>query len=180
MTLTFHPSSKLQERRLLAQPWETRAALMDQSISFSPRAKTYTRLNSVPLLLDEDYERLRDCGIAIEEDAAQRFLVFKSVKLGGQTYTAPECDILVVIPPNYPQAGNDMLWTYPRLRRADGRPIPATLDPAGGDNRTYQGCEFCRWSRHWTAPPGLWRPGKDDVMTIWRRIEWAMQNPDCQ
>lgn len=133
----------------------------------------------MPLLLDEDYERLRDCSLIIEEDAAQRFLVFKNVTSGGELYTVPECDVLVVIPPNYPQAGNDMLWTFPRLQRVDGRPIPATLE-SGGDSRTYQGREFCRWSRHWAEPPGLWRPGKDDAMTIWRRVEWALKHPDSQ
>ena len=59
----------------------------------------------MPLLLDEDYERLRDCGIVIEEAAEQRFLIFRNVTSGGQVYTVPECDVLVVIPPNYPQAG---------------------------------------------------------------------------
>ena len=41
----------------------------------------------MPLLLDEDYERLRDCGIVIEEDASHRFLIFKNVKSGGQLYS---------------------------------------------------------------------------------------------
>lgn len=131
------------------------------------------------LLLDQDYENLRTNGIAVEEDAAQRFLVFTHVKPGGPGYNVPECDVLVIIPQNYPQAGNDMFWTHPRLQRADGQPIPQTLE-AGNDSRTYQGRLFCRWSRHWNEPPGQWRPGKDDVMSIWRRVDWALQHPDCK
>jgi hypothetical protein len=133
----------------------------------------------VPILLDSDYESLRDAGIAFEEDVAQRFFVFLGIKPQGGQYTTPTCDVLVVIPPNYPQAGNDMFWTYPRLQRANGRPIPATMDPGGGDHRSWKGREFCRWSRHWDpSSPGGWRPGKDDIMSIYRRIQWALKHPD--
>jgi len=113
-----------------------------------------------------------------EEDVAQRFFVFLGVKPQENQYTVSSCDVLVVIPPNYPQAGNDMFWTYPQLHRADGRPIPAVLGP-GGDSRIWKGREFCRWSRHWDpSGPGAWRAGKDDVMSIYRRIEWALKYPE--
>lgn len=133
----------------------------------------------MPLLLDSDYERLRGVGLTFEEDTVQNFFIFLGVRLPENQYTAPACDVLVIIPPNYPQAGNDMFWTYPRLHRKDGRPIPAVLEPGGGDNRFWKEREFCRWSRHW-APnsPGGWRPGKDDIISIYRRIEWAMRYPD--
>lgn len=135
----------------------------------------------MPILLDSDYESLCGAGFAFEEDVAQRFFVFLGIMPQGCRYTVPTCDVLVVIPPNYPQAGNDMFWTYPRLQRADGRPIPATMDPGGGDSRVWKGREFCRWSRHWDpSSPGGWRPGKDDIMSIYRRIEWALKHPDGQ
>ena len=131
------------------------------------------------LLLDSDYESVREAGLEYEEDAGQRFFVFLSIRLQERQYTVPACDVLVVIPPNYPQAGNDMFWTYPRLQRADGHPIQAVLDPGGGDNRFWKGREFCRWSRHWNpSSPGAWRPGKDGIMSIYRRIEWALRHPD--
>lgn len=130
----------------------------------------------MPLLLDTDYATLRDARLAFDEDPAQRLFVFLGTKLPDGQYTVPGCDVLVVMPPNYPQAGNDMFWTYPRLHRSDGRPIPAVLDPGSGDNRTWKGREFCRWSRHWNS--GSWRPGKDDIMSIYRRIEWALKYPD--
>lgn len=133
----------------------------------------------MPLLLDAEYEALRGAGFVFDEDAGQRFFVFLGFELQAQQYTVPACDILVVIPPNYPQAGNDMFWTYPRLQRTDGRPIPATMDPGGGDSRIWKGNEFCRWSRHWDASsPSAWRPGKDDIMSIYRRIDWALKYPD--
>lgn len=135
----------------------------------------------MPLLLDSDYESLRDAGLQYEEHAAQRFFVLLGITLPAQQYTISVCDVLVVVPQNYPQAGNDMFWTYPPLQRADGRPIPAVLGPGGGDNRFCNGREYCRWSRHWQpTSPGAWRPGKDDFMSIYRRIEWALAHPDCQ
>ena len=73
-----------------------------------------------------------------------------------------------------------MLWTHPRLIRADGKPIPRTNDPGGGDNRVFNGEEFCRWSRHWRQGPSVWKPGKDNIVTIFRRIEWALGNPEAQ
>lgn len=135
----------------------------------------------MPLLLDVEYEALREANLAFNEDTAQRFFVFLGVRPQENLYTVLTCDVLVVVPPNYPQAGNDMFWTHPRLHRSDGRPIPAVLDPGGGDNRFWQNREFCRWSRHW--PPsssGAWRAGKDDIMSIYRRIEWALKYPDGQ
>jgi hypothetical protein len=132
------------------------------------------------LLLDSDYERLHDAGIAFEESELHRFLIFLGVKPRTPKYTVDACDVLVVIPPNYPQAGNDMFWTLPQLFRADGKEIPQVLGPGGGDNRVWNGREFSRWSRHWdSSSPGAWRPGKDDVISIHRRIVWALEHPDC-
>lgn len=131
------------------------------------------------LLLGEDYEKLRERSISIEEDEKSRFIIFKRYPLPDDVYTVGECDVLVVIPLGYNQEGNDMFWTNPRLVRQDGRPIPATIDVGGGDSRIYDGREFCRWSRHWQpGSKGAWRPGFDDIISIQRRIDWALRNPD--
>lgn len=135
----------------------------------------------MPLLLDRDYERLHEAGISFREDEPNRFLIFMGVSLDDPKYNVSECDVLVVIPPNYPQAGNDMFWTSPSLSLADGRTIPQVLGPGGGDSRFWDGREFCRWSRHWQPGlPGAWRPGKDDVISIHRRVTWALSHPHCQ
>lgn len=133
------------------------------------------------LLLDEDYEELRDAGIVIDEDAANRFLVFKDFPLPNGMYTVPHADILVVIPANYNQGGNDMFWTFPRLVKRDGQGIINTNNSGDSDNRTYQGREFCRWSRHWfDNSPSRWRPGRDNAMSIYRRVDDALKNPHRQ
>jgi hypothetical protein len=133
------------------------------------------------LLFEEDYTKLKERGLSYEESESQRFFVFTSYQLPQALYTVERCDVLVVIPPNYNQAGNDMFWTYPRLLRADGKQIPQVLDPGGGDNRVWNGKEFCRWSRHWNpSGQGAWRPGMDDIVSIYRRVDWALRHPDCQ
>jgi hypothetical protein len=135
----------------------------------------------MPLLFESDYEKLRARGFTYEESEPERFFVFSHYLLPAGLYSEPTCDVLVVIPPNYNQAGNDMFWTYPHLRRLSGVPIPGANNPGGGDNRISKGREFCRWSRHWNPPGrGVWRPGRDDIISIYRRIEWALKNPDAR
>lgn len=132
------------------------------------------------LLLDEDYQKLDEIGVSYAEEDGQRFLVFKNYPLPDGLYKQADCDVLVVIPTNYNQAGNDMLWTKPRLTRMDGKPIPKTNEYGGSDSRLFEGQEFCRWSRHWNSGSSRWRSGEDDITTIQRRIEWALRHPDAQ
>lgn len=133
----------------------------------------------MPLLLDDDYIRLADWGITFEESEQQRFFIFTKYKLPQGLYTAECCDVLVMIPPNYNQAGNDMFWCAPHFERADKMPIPQVMPPGGGDNRLWNGQEFFRWSRHWNPPnPGVWRAGKDDIISIYRRIDRSLKNPN--
>lgn len=132
------------------------------------------------MLLEEDYAHLADFGLTYEESEEDRFFIFTQYALPPRLYTVEECEILVVVPPNYNQAGNDMFWTYPHLVRRDGRPIPATLGPGRSDNRIWRSKEFCRWSRHWRSGPSSWRPGRDNIISIYRRIDWALRNPDAK
>jgi hypothetical protein len=133
------------------------------------------------LLFDEDYIALQERGFSYVEDEQQRFFIFKDYPLPGGLYTVDTCDVLVVIPTNYNQDGNDMFWTNPRLHRSDGKTIPNTqnIGEVYNDNRNFQGIEYCRWSRHWLhGTPSMWRPGRDNIISIQRRIEWAFRNPD--
>lgn len=134
----------------------------------------------MPLLLDGDYEALKARGLKMLEDEPNRFLVLPEYMLPDGLYQQKAADILVALPRNYNHDGNDMFWTYPRLVRADGKPIPATNDPGAGDNRVFGEKEFCRWSRHWQNGSSVWKPGKDNIVTILRRIAWALGSPDTK
>lgn len=131
------------------------------------------------LLLDEDYIELKERGVAYVEDAAQRFLILVNYVLPPGLYEQQTCDVLIAIPSNYNQAGNDMFWTCPRISRTDGQNIPATNEP-GCDSRTFDGRVFCRWSRHWNQGSSVWKSGKDNVVTILRRLTWAFEHPDAK
>lgn len=131
-------------------------------------------------MFDDDYKTLDELGIAYVEDEGQRFLVLKNYPLPENLYQQTQCDVLVIIPTNYNQAGNDMFWTHPRLVRSDGVAIPNTHDAGARVNNHFDGREFFRWSRHWNDAGSRWRSGDDDVTTILRRIEWALRKPDAK
>jgi hypothetical protein len=136
----------------------------------------------MPLLFDSDYKILADCGLQYEEDEANRFLILKNFPLKDGLYSFNgvgliDVDVLIVIPPNYNTAGNDMLWVSPELKRTDGKAIPAAFGVGKGAAKHYQGKEFCRWSRHF--PPNSWRPKVDNIQKIIDRVQWALSNPDA-
>ncbi len=131
----------------------------------------------MPLLFESDYEELRARGLTFVEDESLHRLVLRSFELPEFVYTQTACDVLVEIPPNYNQGGNDMFWTFPKLERADGRPIPNTGD-ASCDPRTFEDKLFFRWSRHWHSGSAVWQPGKDNIVTIVNRLTWAFNHPD--
>lgn len=133
----------------------------------------------MPLLLDEDYARLKEIGIAVEEDQNSRFLVFPSFPLLDGLYESETVDVLVVIPTNYNDDGIDCIWVKPYLKRKDGREIPRASLPGAGENHRYNGAEFCRWSRHWNKENNKWKAGVSNIDTILRRIQWALNNPDA-
>lgn len=135
----------------------------------------------MPLLFDEDYVILAECGLQWTEDEPNRFLILKDFPLPSGVYTAAGqprdvVDVLYVIPQNYNTEGGDMFWVYPYLERADGKPIPQVTGP-GVDTRTSGGIEYLRWSRHWNNRP--WKPKVDIVQKIIDRITWAFAKPDA-
>jgi hypothetical protein len=134
------------------------------------------------LLFDEDYELLKNSGLVYAEDSDSRFLVVRNYPLppGQYLYNGnpiETVEVLMIIPPNYNMDGGDMFWTHPFLKRADGQPIPATMEFGGGDARRFDGKEYCRWSRHF--PAGTWKAKIDKLEKILSRIEWALRNPSA-
>ena len=132
----------------------------------------------MPLLHDEDYDLLAEQGLEYEEDKTSRFLVLKNYPLPKDLYSINYCDVLIIIPPNYNAAGNDMFWTHPILSRIDNKPIPRANKPGDKHNHFYETKEFYRWSRHWNDAAS-WKPNIDNILTILQRLEWALNNPDA-
>ncbi len=134
------------------------------------------------LLLVEDYEILEKAGLDYEEVEGSRFLILKNFPLKENLYSfAGEnleyTEVLIVIPANYNTSGNNMLWTYPELKRTDGKAIPQAFGFGQIDPRHHNGKEYCRWSRHYK--PDSWKSKVDNIQKILDRIEWALSNPDA-
>ena len=65
-------------------------------------------------------------------------------------------DLLVRLPPGYPDVCPDMWWFSPSVHRADGTDLPNT-----GVYEHHLGRRWQRWSRHLT--PEQWRSGIDGL-----------------
>lgn len=72
-------------------------------------------------------------------------------------FTPERTDLLVRLPPGFPDAAPDMFWADPEIR------ISATgqYAPASEHREQYAGRTWQRFSRH--LPPGAWRPGIDSL-----------------
>jgi hypothetical protein len=66
-------------------------------------------------------------------------------------------NLLLRLPPGFPDATPDMFWFDPAVTTAAGAPIPGTEVRETHNGRTWQ-----RWSRH---IQGQWRPGIDNLAT---------------
>ncbi len=66
-------------------------------------------------------------------------------------------DLLIRLPPGFPDAGPDMFWLSPGVTTAAGGVIPGTEQ-----TENYLGRQWQRWSRH---IGGQWRPGIDNLDT---------------
>jgi hypothetical protein len=110
-------------------------------------------------LLEEDEEFLKAKGYRYEATSENSVLnlVIKDFVLP-TAYLPNTVDLLIRIPPGYPQGNPDMFWTDPHVRKVNG------TDPQCASVReTHLGRTWQRWSRHWSAP---WRPGTDGLQTF--------------
>jgi hypothetical protein len=72
-------------------------------------------------------------------------------------------DLLVRLPPAYPDAQPDMFWCDPPLKLGS-----TGIEPIGTDIReNFVGRAWQRFSRH--IAPGAWRPGQDNLQS-WVRL----------
>jgi hypothetical protein len=74
-------------------------------------------------------------------------------------FSLPSTSAAIQIPSGYPSAALDMVFFHPAVVRSDGRVIPATQASVAFDGKQWQ-----RWSRHYTAA-NPWRSGEYNVVT---------------
>lgn len=123
----------------------------------------------MPFLPSSDRRYLEGRGLAFREveDRGRKAVVLEAFPLPADRYQVGEADILIQLPPGYPDASPDMFWTAPRLvLAASGREPRCTQVQEG-----FAGTQWQRWSRHGRD----WRPGADGLRTMVKRVERALE-----
>ena len=96
-------------------------------------------------------------------DGAHTGVIFKQLPLPSGKLNHATADVLVLLPPGYPDVAPDMFYCDPWLTLQSVGRYPTCADHA------FQGRSWQRWSRHNT-----WRPGIDGLHTMLKRIEHAL------
>lgn len=121
------------------------------------RSDTSTKSQLLP---DPDAEYLESKGYRFSEKNASGWIhVTLHDFLLPTCYCPGVCDLLVRLPPAYPNANPDMFWTRPDIRLSTGN-WPARADV----HESFDGESWQRWSRH--VPPNSWRIGIDTLQTF--------------
>ncbi len=115
------------------------------------------------MLTDQDREFLESTGWRFDTKADGEFvcLVIYGYPLP-RGYALGEADLLLRLPPGFPDAAPDMFWFCPDVLYMGGGAPPATTERFQFDGRVWQ-----RWSRHLAT---AWRPGIDSLQTYLRLI----------
>lgn len=123
-----------------------------------------------PLVLPQaDSRYLQDRPLDVEGlvDGQQKAIVFKNYPLPAGRYDAERADVLVVLPPGYPDTPPDMFFTDPWLKLTEtGQYADRAATEFKFADRRWQ-----RWSRH----NNEWRVGIDGIQTMLRRIDRALR-----
>ena len=121
------------------------------------------------MLPPEDRDYLQTQGIAFEEvsEGSTKAVVLKGWSLPPARFDAGAADVLILLPPAYPDCAPDMFYLMPWVRLAASQRYPNAADQP----HAFAGKNWQRWSRHNDA----WRPGVDGIWTMVRRIERALE-----
>lgn len=115
-----------------------------------------------------DRTYLIERGIAFDEvDATEKGVIFRDYVLPAGRFDQPKADILVLLPPGYPDVRPDMFFATPWIKLSKSSQYRRAADQA----HDFQGRRWQRWSRH----NDQWRPGVDGIWTMLRRIDTALE-----
>lgn len=113
------------------------------------------------ILLEADARYLESKGYeySANQDSSGSILVVIHDFPLPEAYAPTSCDLLMKLPPGYPNANPDMFWTRPDVKLKGG-----TWPRSSEVHEVLNGAPWQRWSRHLTA--SAWRPGRDCVRTF--------------
>jgi len=115
-----------------------------------------------------DRTYLVERSIAFEEvDGNEKGVIFRDYVLPAGRFDQAKADILVLLPPGYPDVRPDMFFAIPWIKLSRSAQYPRAADQA----HDFQNRRWQRWSRH----SDQWRPGVDGIWTMLRRIDTALE-----
>jgi len=133
---------------------------------FTAIAQTTEGLTALPPR-DVAYLEGRGLKYQIVQEGAQRAVILHAFPLPAGKFDAAEVDVLIQLPPGYPDCAPDMFYCLPWLKL-----MPACTEPRATEARLqFCGQVWQRWSRH----NNEWRPGVDGLHTMVKRVERAFE-----
>ncbi len=119
-----------------------------------------------------DQRYLTDHGIKAEVSTSgnQVGVVLPRYELPGTAVSPRTVDLLIILPPGYPDSGPDMFYLHPWVQMPTGQ-WPNKADHAF----QFGGRSWQRWSRH----SNVWRGGVDGIWTMLRRVDAAVSAVPC-
>jgi len=101
-------------------------------------------------------------GEVIEQPGGWRFLILRSFAVP-EGFSAATADILIKLPPTFPDAAPDMFWVYPPMTLSNGAvPQAATVQ------QSLLGQNWQRFS--WHLEKGAWQPGSSTIRDFVRCV----------
>jgi Prokaryotic E2 family E len=115
-----------------------------------------------------DAAYLNEKGVVHEEvqEGGRKAVILLAYPLPASRFDCARADILILLPPGYPDVSPDMFYLVPWVRLAGANRFPRCADVPF----TFRGQQWQRWSRHNTE----WRSGVDGIWTMVKRIETAL------
>ncbi|WP_313138186.1 E2/UBC family protein [Paracoccus jeotgali] len=121
------------------------------------------------LLPRHDRRYLEGRGITVREvvEGAEKGVILTEITLPEGKYQVTQADILILLPPSYPEVAPDMFYAVPHLKLIVGQREPRCTEA----RHAFDGQIWQRWSRH----NNDWRPGADGIWTMLKRVEEALK-----
>lgn len=116
---------------------------------------------------DRCYLASRDIAYREVEQGGQKGVVLTDFPLPDGKFQVSRADILIVLPPGYPDTPPDMFYAVPHLLLVTGNRAPRATQA----RLNFEGQNWQRWSRH----NNQWRPGSDGLWTMLKRVETALE-----
>jgi hypothetical protein len=94
-------------------------------------------------------------------------VILRNIALPPGKFDQPLVDVLILLPPGYPDSCPDMFYLLPWVKLVATGSYPRAADQAV----SFGGQSWQRWSRHSQE----WRPGIDGIHTMMARMRLAVE-----